>query len=120
MQHGKSKRKLGRTRDTRQALMRSLSEELIKREKITTTLAKAKELRPVVEKMVTRARVGTVASRRILRSRLATQTAVKKLVDDIAPRYKERSGGYTRITKIGRRAGDASPMAVIEFVNGKA
>ena len=90
---------------------------LIAHEKIETTEAKAKELRPMIEKMVTKANVGTLASRRLVISRLYNLTAeASKLIDTIAPRYKGHNGGYTRITKLPRRAGDASKMAVIEFI----
>lgn len=90
---------------------------LIAHGRIETTEAKAKELRPMIEKMVTKANVGTLASRRLVTSRLYNLTAeAKNLIDNIAPKYKGRSGGYTRITKLPRRAGDASKMAVIEFI----
>lgn len=99
--------------------MKSLCHALITEGKITTTEAKAKELRPMIEKMVTRAMEGTISSRRILAARLNNNdAAVAKLIAEIAPKYKERKGGYTRITKMAPRSarGDASPMAVIEFV----
>jgi len=96
--------------------MRSLARNLIRDEKITTTLAKAKAIRPYVEKLVTKAREGTVASRRLISSRIGVVSEVKKLVDTIAPKYKSRSGGYTRITKLPLRKLDAAAMAVIEFV----
>ncbi len=97
--------------------MKGLVESLIKNERITTTEAKAKELRPKIEKMVTKAKNPTLATRRLLLKSLYNhETAVKKLVDSIAPRYSERKGGYTRIVKLTPRQGDASKMAVIEFV----
>ncbi|MDO8572517.1 MAG: 50S ribosomal protein L17 [bacterium] len=116
MKHHNAIRKFGRTADQRQALIRSLACSLIIKEKIRTTEAKAKELRPYIEKMVTRGRKGDVFSRRLLVSRLGNESATKKLVEKIAPRYKERTGGYTRIVKLTPRQGDASKMAIIEFV----
>ena len=119
MRHHNSNRKFGRQAGERGALMRSLMVSLIVHEKITTTEAKAKELRPAIEKLVTKARTGTLAARRDILSRLDNNNrATKKLVETIAPKYKERAGGYTRITKLGTRsaAGDASPIAMIEFV----
>ena len=116
MKHHKAIRKFGRTTDARQALIRSLACSLILREKIRTTEAKAKELRPYIEKMVTRGRKGDMFTRRLLVSRLGNESATKKLVETIAPRYKERQGGYTRIVKLTPRQGDASKMAIIEFV----
>lgn len=99
--------------------MRSLVRALVVEGKITTSEAKAKELRPMIEKLITRAKTGTMASRRLLAARLYNNNdVVSKLVDEIAPKYKDRKGGYTRVTKIGTRSGrgDASPMAVIELV----
>ena len=117
MRHHSNVRKFGRTRSQRQALLKGLMLALIAHGKIETTEAKAKELRPMIEKMVTKANVGTLASRRLVTSRLYNLTAeAKNLIDNIAPKYKGRSGGYTRITKLPRRAGDASKMAVIEFI----
>ena len=120
MRHGFSKRRLNRTSSHRQALLRALSCSLIKHEQIKTTLPKAKELRPVVEKMVTMARGGSLHARRMLVSRLQSNDVVKKLFDDLAPRFASRPGGYLRIMKAGFRYGDAAPMAVIEFVERKA
>ena len=117
MRHHSNVRKFGRTRSQRQALLKGLMLALIAHGKIETTEAKAKELRPRKEKMVTKANVSTLASRRLVTSRLYNLTAeAKNLIDNIAPKYKGRSGGYTRITKLPRRAGDASKMAVIEFI----
>ena len=116
MRHHVKNRKFGRKTDERKAFMRSLAQALIQREKIKTTEARAKELRPFVEKLISKGREGTLASRRIIISRLGDDNDVKKICDDISPRYKERSGGYTRITKLPQRPGDASKMAVIEFV----
>jgi len=114
MRHHNKNRKFGRTKDQRKALMKSLASALIEKGKIKTTEAKAKELRPYIEKLVTRAIKGDLASRRLLLSKIGLQT--KKLVDDIAPKYKDRNGGYTRVVKLTPRTSDASKMAVIEFV----
>lgn len=95
--------------------MRSLALNLVVREKIQTTEAKAKELRPFVEKLVTRSMEGTVANRRFLVTQVGTQGA-KKLIETLGPKFKDRKGGYTRIVKMPRRLSDASPMAMIEFV----
>lgn len=117
MRHHNNVRKFGRNKNQRHALLKGLMLALIAHEKIQTTEAKAKELRPFIEKMITKANVGTLASRRIVISRLYNLTSeANKLINDIAPRYKERSGGYTRITKLPRRQGDASKMAIIEFI----
>lgn len=117
MRHGKNKRTFGRKAKVRKGFIRSLAIALIKHEKITTTEARAKELRPYLEKMLTKARKADLATRRMISSRLGNQeTLANKLVDDIAPRYQERDGGYLRITKLPQRAGDAAKMAVIEFV----
>ncbi len=117
MRHGNNKRKFGRVRKVRNALMNSLALNLIVREKIKTTLPKAKELRPFVEKLVTRAKKGDAASRRLATASLSGNTKeVKKLFDVIAPKYADKKGGYTRIMKLGVRVADGAPMAVIEFV----
>lgn len=116
MRHHDTKRKFGRERDVRKALMKSLASALIERGKIKTTEAKAKELRPYVEKLVTRAKNDSLASKRILESRTGSPRLVKLLTDSIAPKYKDRSGGYTRIVKLAPRMSDASKMAIIEFV----
>ena len=117
MRHHSNVRKFGRTKNQRHALLKGLVLSLIAHERIETTEAIAKELRPLVEKLVTKANVGTLASRRLVLSRLYNLNAeTSKLVDTIAPKYKGRAGGYTRITKLPRRAGDASKMAVIEFI----
>jgi large subunit ribosomal protein L17 len=110
-------RKFGRTKNQRHALLKGLMLSLIAHGKIETTEAKAKELRPFIEKMITKANVGTLASRRLVISRLYNLTAeANKLIDEIAPKYKNTPGGYTRITKLPRRGGDASKMAIIEFI----
>lgn len=117
MRHHNANRKFGRAKNQRNALLKGLTASLIVHERILTTEAKAKELRPSVEKMVTKAKSATVATRRNLLADLYNNTdAVSKLIDSIAPRYTERSGGYTRITKLVQRKSDGSPMAVIEFV----
>lgn len=117
MRHHSNVRKFGRNKNQRKALLKGLALSLIAHGKIETSEAKAKELRPFIEKMITKSLVGTLASRRLVISRLYGLTAeASKLIDVIAPKYKGRSGGYTRITKLGARGGDASQMAIIEFV----
>ena len=116
MRHHDTNRKFGREKKVRTALIRSLAVSLIRDGKIKTTEAKAKELRPFIEKLVSKSRGATLATRRVLIEKIGGKMAVKKLVDDIAPKYEKRTGGYTRITKIAPRAGDAAKMAVIEFV----
>ena len=117
MRHRVGGRKLQRTSAHRTALFRNMSAALIKHEQITTTLAKAKELRPYVEKLVTLAKKGGLSNRRLAHSRLMDDTQLVKLFDVLAARYSDRNGGYTRVIKAGTRASDASPMAVIEFVD---
>lgn len=117
MRHKMSGRKLNRTSAHRKALFANLAKALLQNESIQTTLPKAKELRPYVEKLVTKARENTVHVRRQLVSILGCETLAKKLVDVISPRFKERQGGYTRIVKAGFRYGDNAPMAVIQFVD---
>jgi large subunit ribosomal protein L17 len=116
MRHGNQNRKFGRETGQRRALLRSLAESLIQKGRIETTEAKAKELRPYVEKLVTMARKGTLASRRGVISRLGTEPRAQALLTTIAPRYAERAGGYTRIIKLPPRKSDGSKMAIIEFV----
>jgi large subunit ribosomal protein L17 len=116
MRHGNSTRKFGREKTQRHALMRSLARNLIRDNQIRTTLAKAKELRPFVEKLVTKAKTDTVASRRMIMSRLQGAPEVKKLFVTVAPKYKARSGGYTRVVRMPNRDLDGSPMAIIQFV----
>ena len=117
MRHGISGRKLQRKTGHRHALLRNLAAALVKHEQIMTTAPKAKELRPYVEKLVTLAKRGGLSNRRLAMSRLGDETQLKKLFDVLAERYSDREGGYTRIIKAGIRASDASPMAIIEFVD---
>ena len=117
MRHRNQGRKLNRTATHRSALLASLATALIKHEQIVTTLPKAKELRPIVEKLVTLGKKGGLAMRRQAISEMRDVDQVKKLFDVLAPRYKDRQGGYTRIIKAGFRYGDNAPMAVIEFVD---
>src|SRR3546814_2134855 len=117
MRHRVGGRKLQRTSSHRAALFRNMAASLIKHEQITTTTAKAKELRPYVEKLITLAKKGGLANRRLAHARLLDDTQLKKLFEVLAERYKDRNGGYTRVIKAGIRASDASPMAVIELVD---
>ena len=117
MKHNITHRKLNRTTSHRKALLMNLSNSLIKHEQITTTLSKAKELRPFVEKIITLGKKGDLVSRRKTISILQDQKNTKKIFDVISERYKERSGGYTRIIKIGNRFGDNAPTAIIELVD---
>ena len=117
MRHRVGGRKLQRTGSHRTAMFRNMSAALIKHEQITTTLAKAKELRPYVEKLVTLAKKGGLANRRLAHARMLDDTQLVKLFDTIADRYASRAGGYTRVIKAGIRASDAAPMAIIEFVD---
>ena len=117
MRHGISQRKLSRKSGHRKALFRNMSAALIKHEQIVTTLPKAKELRPYVEKLVTLAKRGGLSNRRLAQARLLDETQLKKLFDVLAERYSDREGGYTRIIKAGFRDSDAAQMAVIEFVD---
>jgi large subunit ribosomal protein L17 len=117
MRHGVGHKKLNRTASHRQAMFGNMAAALIKHEQIVTTLPKAKALRPVVERLVTLAKKGDVASRRLVVSRMRDETQTKKLFDTLAPRYKTRAGGYTRVLKAGYRYGDNAPLAVIEFVD---
>ena len=117
MRHGNRGRKFHRTAEHRKAMFMNLAGALIKHEQITTTLPKAKDLRPVVEKLVTLGKRGDLHARRLAISRLRDADLVKKLIDVLGPRYKGRNGGYTRIMKAGFRPGDNAAMAVIEFVD---
>ncbi|MCC7500350.1 50S ribosomal protein L17 [Candidatus Nomurabacteria bacterium] len=115
MRHGNVNRKFGRERGQRKAMLSSLARNLIIKGRIKTTEARAKEIRPLVEKMVTKGKSATLASRRALISSLHDERVVRKLIKT-AENYTERSGGYLRIVKMGPRKGDAAPMAIIEFV----
>ncbi|MFO1240443.1 MAG: 50S ribosomal protein L17 [Sphingomonadaceae bacterium] len=117
MRHRVGGRKLQRTSSHRAALFRNMAAALIKHEQITTTLAKAKELRPYTEKLVTLAKKGGLSNRRLAHARLLDETQLTKLFDVLADRYRNRNGGYIRIVKAGIRASDAASMAVIEFVD---
>src|SRR5580698_2609180 len=117
MRHGVAHRKLGRTTSHRTAMFANMAASLIKHEQIVTTLPKAKELRPFVEKLVTLAKRGDLHARRIAISRVRDVDQVGKLFAAIGPRYKDRNGGYIRIMKAGFRHGDNAPVAVIEFVD---
>jgi large subunit ribosomal protein L17 len=116
MRHGLSGRKLGVTSSHRAAMFRNMAVALIKHEQITTTLPKAKELRPVAEKLITLGKRGDLHAKRQAFAQLRDETIVAKLFDALATRYKARNGGYTRVLKAGTRFGDAADMAVIEFV----
>ncbi|NMG40089.1 50S ribosomal protein L17 [Chelativorans sp. ZYF759] len=117
MRHGNSGRKLNRTASHRKALFANMAASLIEHEQIVTTLPKAKELRPIVEKLVTLGKRGNLHARRQAISQIRNETMAKRLFDEIAPRYADRNGGYLRIMKAGFRYGDNAPMAVIEFVD---
>ena len=117
MRHRNRGRKLNRTASHRTALFANMAQALVKHEQITTTLPKAKELRPVVEKLVTLGKRGDLQSRRLLIARTRCEKTASKIIDTLSPRYAERPGGYTRIMKAGFRYGDSAPMAVIEFID---
>ena len=116
MRHRIGGRKLNRTSQHRQMLFRNMSQALIKHEQIVTTLPKAKELRPVVERLITLGKRGDLHARRLAHARLRDDAMTKKLFEVLGPRYEERAGGYCRIMKAGFRYGDSAPMAVIELV----
>ena len=117
MRHKMGQRKLQRTGAHRIAMLRNMAASLIKHEQITTTLPKARELRPYVEKLITLAKHGGLSNRRLAHARLLDDTQLTKLFDALAARYETRSGGYTRIIKAGIRASDAAPIAIIELVD---
>ena len=117
MRHGHGHRKLNRTHEHRTAMFANMAASLVKHEQIVTTLPKAKELRPVLERLITLAKKGDLASRRLVASRMRDETQTKKLFDVIGPRYADRAGGYLRIMKAGFRHGDNAAVAVIEFVD---
>ena len=117
MRHRNSGRKLNRTSSHRKAMFRNMATALLKHEQIKTTLPKAKELRPVVERMITLGKRGNLHARRQALSYLKDENVVRKLFDGLAERYDDRAGGYTRVLKAGFRYGDCAPMAVIELVD---
>jgi large subunit ribosomal protein L17 len=117
MRHGMSGRKLNRTSSHRKALLMNLANSLLKNEQIKTTLPKAKELRPYVEKLITLGKKGDLSNRKIAISALHDLEIVNKIFSDLSKRYANRNGGYTRIMKFGFRSGDAAPMAIIELVD---
>ena len=116
MRHRKKGRNLSRSPSHRTALLRNLATSLFEHERIRTTEAKAKELRPYAERLITMAKRGDLYARRLVGRRIADRAVLGKLFDDIGPRYAERPGGYTRILKLGHRKGDAADMALIELV----
>lgn len=118
MRHRKSGRKLGRNSSHRKAMFRNMATSLVQHETIKTTVPKAKELRRVVEPLITLAKQDGVANRRLAFDRLRDKAAVGKLFTDLGPRFKDRPGGYLRILKIGPRPGDAAPMAIVQLVDG--
>ncbi len=118
MRHRKSGRKLNRNSSHRDAMFRNMATSLVEHESIRTTLPKAKELRRVVEPLITMSKEDNVAKRRLAFARLRSKTAVGKLFTELGPRFQTRPGGYTRILKCGVRPGDKAPMAIIEFVEG--
>lgn len=117
MRHAVRGRKLSRTSAHRRALFRNQLASLVQHERIVTTVAKAKELRPIAEKVVTQAKSDTVHARRLVRRWLQDRSLVKRVFEDIAPRFEDRPGGYLRIIKLGPRQGDRAEMAAIEFVD---
>lgn len=116
MRHHNKNRKFGLERNQRKALIKSLARSLVLHGKIETTLAKAKELRPFVEKLVTKARTNETVARRLVASKIGTGHVIDHLFEEVAPKYKNRQGGYTRIIKIWRKVKDGSERAIIEFV----
>jgi len=117
MYHGRAKRRFNRTAEHRKAMIANMAQALIKHEQIITTLPKAKDLRPVVEKLITLGKRGDLHARRQAIAQVRDVALVKKLFDVLGPRYKERNGGYTRVLKAGFRYGDNAPLGVIEFVD---
>ncbi len=117
MRHARGYRRLNRTHEHRKALFSNLAGSLIEHEQIKTTLPKAKELRPVIEKMITLAKRGDLHARRQAAAKLKQDAYVAKLFDVLGPRYKDRQGGYVRVLKAGFRYGDMAPMAIIEFID---
>ena len=119
MRHGIDKRKLGRTTEHRLAVLRNLATSLFEKERIITTVAKAKELRRFAEKAITLAKDGTLHSRRLALKYVWKKEALKKLFDEIGPRFEGRNGGYVRIVKLGERKGDGASMAMVELVGSE-
>ena len=119
MRHRYGGRKLGRTTAHRDMLLRNLATSLVEKERVRTTVAKAKEVRPLAEKVITLGKTGTLAARRRALAVLVKEDAVTRLFDTVAPRFAERNGGYTRIVKLGPRKGDGAEMAVIELVGSE-
>lgn len=119
MRHNRKGRKLSRTNTHRRAMLRNMVTSLFEHERITTTVAKAKEARPVAERLITRARRGDLAARRLISAYVRSETVAKKLMEDIAPRFATRPGGYTRIYRLGPRPGDAGQMGILELVERK-
>jgi large subunit ribosomal protein L17 len=117
MRHGNAQRKLNRTASHRRAMLANMTASLIRHEQITTTLPKAKELKPVFERLVTLAKKGDLSARRLAIARIRDKDAVAKLFATLGPRYKDRAGGYVRVLKAGFRHGDAAPMAIVELVD---
>ena len=117
MRHGKAHRKLGRTTAHRTAMFANMAASLIKHEQIVTTLPKAKELRPIIEKLITLAKRGDLHARRQAHAQLKQDIHTARLFEILGPRYKDRQGGYVRVLKAGFRYGDMAPMAIIEFVD---
>ncbi|MEL6679501.1 MAG: 50S ribosomal protein L17 [Pseudomonadota bacterium] len=120
MRHGNGYRKLNRTHEHRKAMFANMAVSLIEHEQIKTTLPKAKELRRIIDKLITLGKRGDLHARRLAHAQLKQDHAVKKLVDELGPRYKERNGGYSRVLKAGFRYGDMAPMAIIELVDRDA
>ena len=116
MKHGRKIHKLGRSSDKRRALLNGLATSLFKHARITTTLPKAKGLRPFAERIVTHAKRGTLHAKRLVLRSIADRDILAKLFSEIGPRYKDRNGGYTRILRVGNRLGDNAPQAIIELV----
>ena len=117
MYHGHAKRRFNRTAEHRKAMFANMAQALIKHEQIVTTLPKAKDLRPIVEKLITLGKRGDLHARRQAIAQIRDEALVKKLFDVLGPRYKDRNGGYTRVLKAGFRYGDNAPLGVIEFVD---
>jgi large subunit ribosomal protein L17 len=117
MNHRKTGRKLGRTSSHRKALLRNMVTSLLEHEQVKTTDAKAKELRGVAERMITLGKRGTLHARRQALETIRSKEVASKVFDELAQRYSERPGGYTRVIKVGQRAGDAAPMSIIELVD---